>query len=71
VADISQRRKAEDRLKSQVDWLDLLRRITQAIGERLDLHSIMQVVVASLEENLTIDFVCCCRQRVHPLQKLQ
>jgi PAS domain S-box-containing protein len=61
VADITQRRKAEDRLKSQVGWLDLLRRITQAIGERLDLHSIMQVVVASLEDNLPIDFVCCCR----------
>ena len=32
----------------------------RAIGERQDLHSIFQVVVRSLEDNLPIDFGCVC-----------
>jgi signal transduction histidine kinase/CheY-like chemotaxis protein len=40
--------------------LDLLHRITRAIGERQDLQSIYQVVIRSLEENLPIDFGCVC-----------
>ena len=40
--------------------LDLLHRITRAIGERQDLQSIYQVVIRSLEDNLPIDFGCVC-----------
>jgi signal transduction histidine kinase/ActR/RegA family two-component response regulator/uncharacterized membrane protein affecting hemolysin expression len=40
--------------------LDLLHRITRAIGERQDLKSIYQVVIRSLEDNLPIDFGCVC-----------
>ncbi len=36
--------------------LNLLHHITRAIGERQDLASILQVVIRSLEDNLTIDF---------------
>jgi signal transduction histidine kinase/CheY-like chemotaxis protein len=38
--------------------LSLLQHITRAIGERQDLPSIFRVVLASLEENLPIDFGC-------------
>jgi signal transduction histidine kinase/ActR/RegA family two-component response regulator len=40
--------------------LDLLHRITRAIGERQDLKSIYQVVIRSLEDNLPLDFGCVC-----------
>ena len=40
--------------------LDLLHRITRAIGERQDLRSIFQVVIRSLEDDLPIDFGCIC-----------
>lgn len=40
--------------------LDLLHRITRAIGERQDLQGIYQVVIRSLEDNLPIDFGCVC-----------
>jgi PAS domain S-box-containing protein len=59
--DITERRTAENRLNQQMARLDLLRQATHAIGERLDLTSIMQVVIACLEDNLPVDFVCCCR----------
>ena len=61
IVDITERKSAEQRLRGQLGRLDLLRRITHAIGQRHDLPSILQVVVESLEDNLTIDLVCCCR----------
>jgi signal transduction histidine kinase/PAS domain-containing protein/ActR/RegA family two-component response regulator len=61
IQDVTDHRMAELRLREQMARLDLLRRTTHAIGERLDLQSIMQVVVGSLEVNLPIEFVCCCR----------
>ncbi|HEY0105033.1 MAG TPA: ATP-binding protein [Rhizomicrobium sp.] len=54
------RGQAEDRLQMQLDRLNLLHQITRAIGERLDLPSIFQVVSRSLEDQLPIDFVCLC-----------
>lgn len=54
------RQQAERRLQAQLARLDLLSRITRAIGERQDLHSIFQVVIRSLEEDLPIDFGCVC-----------
>ena len=56
-SDIS-RRNGEWKLLEQLARLDLLRQITQAIGERQDMQSIFQVVLRSLEDNLPIDFGC-------------
>src|SRR6185295_5785609 len=48
------------KLQLQLSRLDLLHRITRAIGERHDLRSIFQVVIRSLETDLPIDFGCIC-----------
>ncbi len=48
------------RLHTQLTRLDLLHRITHAIGERQDLPSIFQVVLRTLEQDLPIDFGCAC-----------
>ncbi|HEY7642978.1 MAG TPA: response regulator [Steroidobacteraceae bacterium] len=53
-------RQAQSKLQAQVARLDLLQRITRAIGERQDLPSILQVVIRSLEDDLPIDFGCIC-----------
>ena len=58
--DISERRRAEQRLLMQLSRLELLGQITRAIGERQDLPSILQVVIRSLENELPIDFGCVC-----------
>ncbi len=47
---------AENRAIKQVEQLQLLQRITRAIGERQDLDSIFQVMVRSLETDLPVDF---------------
>lgn len=60
MLDITERKQAESKLQAQLGRLDLLHRITRAIGERQDLQSIYQVVVRSLEDNLPIDFGCVC-----------
>lgn len=44
----------------QLRQLELLSRITRAIGERQDLLSILQVVILSLEQDLPIDYGCAC-----------
>src|SRR3569833_1437516 len=49
---------ARSRLQSQLGRLDLLHRITRAIGARQDLPSIFQVLLGYLEEELPIDFGC-------------
>ncbi|MBI4660077.1 MAG: PAS domain-containing protein, partial [Verrucomicrobia bacterium] len=58
--DITERTQAEQKLQTQLSRLDLLNRITRAIGERQDLRSMFQVVIRSLEDNLSIDFGCVC-----------
>jgi signal transduction histidine kinase/ActR/RegA family two-component response regulator/uncharacterized membrane protein affecting hemolysin expression len=50
----------QGKLRSQVGRLDLMQRITRAIGERQDLPSIFQVVLRNLEDELPIDFGCLC-----------
>ncbi len=50
----------EQRLQAQLARLDLLQRTTRAIGDRIDLQSIFQVILRSLEDNLPIDFGCVC-----------
>jgi signal transduction histidine kinase/ActR/RegA family two-component response regulator len=54
------REAAQSKLQLQLSRLDLLHRITRAIGERHDLRSIFQVVIRSLETDLPIDFGCIC-----------
>jgi signal transduction histidine kinase/ActR/RegA family two-component response regulator len=50
--------ESEGKLHAQLGRLSLLQHITRATGERQDLPSIFRVVLASLEENLPIDFGC-------------
>ena len=51
---------AQTKLQLQLNRMNLLHRITSAIGERQDLRSIFQVVIRSLEDDLPIDFGCIC-----------
>ena len=55
---LTQIQGSEGKLHAQLNRLSLLQHITRATGERQDLPSIFQVVLASLEENLPIDFGC-------------
>ena len=59
-SEVEQRKKTEKRLQTQLERLNLLDQITRAIAERLDLRSIFQVVVRTLEESLPVDFACIC-----------
>ena len=60
TADIAERKASGVRLQRQLSRLDLLHRITRAVGERQDLRSIFQVVIRHLEEQVPIDFGCIC-----------
>jgi len=52
--------QANAKLQAQLSRLNLLHRITRAIGERQDLESIFHVVTQSVEDDLPVDFVCVC-----------
>jgi PAS domain S-box-containing protein len=58
--DIEDYKFAEHRMRTQLERLDLLDRTTRAIGSRLDAHSILQIVVRSLEDHLGVDLACIC-----------
>jgi PAS domain S-box-containing protein len=58
--DITDRKLAEGKVRSQLARLELMNHITRAIGERQDLTSIFQVSVGSIEEHLPVDFSCAC-----------
>ena len=58
--DVTTIKETEQRLQSQLQRLNLLDKITRAIGERQDLNSIFQVVIRRLEDQLPIDFGCIC-----------
>lgn len=60
ITDITESKRAQQRIHEQLTRLDLLHRITSAIGERQDLKSIFGVVLRNLEDNLPIDFGCIC-----------
>ena len=60
LRDITDRKQADYKLHAQLARLDLLNRITRAIGERQDLPSIFHVVASTLEDNLPIAFGCVC-----------
>ncbi|MDE2450747.1 MAG: response regulator [Gammaproteobacteria bacterium] len=58
AADIAERNAFGVKLQRQLSRLDLLHRITRAVGERQDLRSIFQVVIGHLEEHVPVDFGC-------------
>ncbi|HWT52449.1 MAG TPA: PAS domain-containing protein, partial [Caulobacter sp.] len=58
--DITERKIAEAKFRTQLERLKLLDEITRAIGERQDNQSIFQVVVRSIEDQLPADFACLC-----------
>lgn len=58
--DIDDTKRAEQKLRTQLEKLALLDATTRAINARQDASSILNVVAQSLEEGLGIDFVCCC-----------
>jgi PAS domain S-box-containing protein len=58
--DFDDYKRSEQRLHAQLERLNLLDRLTRAIGERQDLQSILQVVIGSLEDQLPLDFGCVC-----------
>jgi PAS domain S-box-containing protein len=60
IADITDSKLAEQKLRTQLERLSLLDQITRAIGERQDPLSVFQVLVRSLEDHLPIDFGCVC-----------
>jgi signal transduction histidine kinase len=55
---LTQIQDSEGKLHAQLGRFSLLQHITRATGERQDLQSIFQVVLASLEENLPMQFGC-------------
>jgi signal transduction histidine kinase/ActR/RegA family two-component response regulator/HAMP domain-containing protein len=65
TADITERKAFGTRLQRQLSRLDLLHRITRAVGERQDLRSIFQVVIRHLEEDVPVDFGCICLYDPH------
>ena len=57
---------AERKLKVQLERMQLLDRITHAIGIHQDLRKVFEVVLRSLEEALGIDFACICLYQSEP-----
>ncbi len=53
MTDLTPIRAAERRAKSQLERLQLLQKITRAIGDRHDLRSIFEVVSGSIEQQLS------------------
>ena len=58
--DVEDYKRSEQRLRAQLERLDLFDRLTRAIGERQDLQGVLQVVVSSLEDHLPLDYCCVC-----------
>ncbi len=60
MSDITERKMSEYKVGEQLARMALLNQITRATGERLDLPSIFQVVVRTVEDQLPADFCCIC-----------
>jgi signal transduction histidine kinase/ActR/RegA family two-component response regulator/HAMP domain-containing protein len=60
TGEIAERKSAEGKVHSQLARMELLHTITRSISERLDLQSIFQVVIGTLEDNLPMDLICIC-----------
>ncbi len=61
VRDITVRQQAQRRLKAQLMRTALLHQITLAIGDRLDLDGVFQVVSDNVRDHLPADFVALAR----------
>jgi signal transduction histidine kinase/CheY-like chemotaxis protein len=59
-SEVSQRKKIEEKLQTQLGRLNLLDQITRLIGERQDLRSVFQIVIRTLEDSMPVDFSCIC-----------
>jgi PAS domain S-box-containing protein len=57
---------AERKLKVQLERMQLLDRTTHAIGAHHELRNVFEVVLRSLEDNLSIDFVSLCTYQTEP-----
>jgi PAS domain S-box-containing protein len=57
---VTERKASEAKLQAQLAQLSLLSDITRAIGDRLDVRSIFQIVVRTIEEHLPVDLACIC-----------
>ena len=58
--DVEDYKHSEQGLRAQLERLDLLDRLTRAIGAGQDLHNLLQVVARSLEDHLLLDYCCVC-----------
>jgi PAS domain S-box-containing protein len=56
TTDVEDYKRSQQNLQSQLARLNLLDQTARSIGERLDLQSILQVVIGTLEDQLPIDF---------------
>jgi len=61
IRDITAHKQADQRIRQQLEHMKLLDQITRSIGERLDLRSIFQVAIRTIEDSLPIDFGCICQ----------
>ncbi len=57
---------AERKLKVQLERMQLLDRTTHAIGAHHELRKVFEVVLRSLEDNLSIEFVSLCTYQTEP-----
>jgi len=60
ASDITERKLSEKKISEQMARMALLNEITRATGERLDIKSVFQVVVGTLEDQMPLDFCCIC-----------
>ena len=58
--DIDDLKRAEQKLRTQLERLRLLDRSTRAIGSRQDPASLLAIVMATLEQEFAIDLTCAC-----------
>ncbi len=58
LQDVTAHKLVEIRLHAQLQRLNLLERITRAVGEKQDLASIFQAAIGAVEEELPADFSC-------------
>ncbi len=70
ATDITERKAAESRLLAQLQRLRLLDEITTAVGDRVELRHIHEVVLRALEERLAADF-CCILERPGDMPSLR
>ena len=56
IQDVTDRKLAKQRLQTQLARMQLLHQITRAIGERMEIGHILQIVVERLKEHMPLEF---------------